>query len=114
MKTGLTGSFELESGEVLWIVHREIPLPKLETPLALPRSDVQKILEESEEAQLTTVLLGKSDDGSRFAFEAPIDGNSLRRKLETDGVQEDPPRGRLNDEAFTGLERIISIISTTR
>jgi hypothetical protein len=87
MNTQLTGSFELESGEILWIVHREIPLPKPE-PVTLSRDAIKKIMEGSGGEKLTIMLIGKSDDGSRYALEVPLDVESIRQKFQTGGGPE--------------------------
>jgi hypothetical protein len=59
MNTELTGFFELESGEILWIVHREIPMPKPE-PVTLSRDAIKTIMEGSGGEKLTIMLIGKS------------------------------------------------------
>jgi hypothetical protein len=79
MNTELAGSFELENGEMVWVVYRQIDSPKFKD-VSIP-VEAFKSSKIEDNANLTIALFGKNDDGSRFVFEAPLDTSEVRQKL---------------------------------
>jgi hypothetical protein len=73
MNTNLVGSFELDDGSHVWVVHHTIPLmePKLpptSAPMYFKGAGEQNLGEEGTRA----VVSGDCEDGSVFFFEAPV------------------------------------------
>ena len=88
MGTNLAGQFELENGEITWVVYRTVPLPKL-ADVRIPADAMQK-LQVTEGNQYSIALTGNSEDGSRFIIEAPLDTYGLIRAVAADGTKKGP------------------------
>lgn len=81
MGASLAGTFELENGERAWVIHRRVPLPKLKS-LQIPAAAIQDV-EFTDDAKYSIALLGCAEDGSRFLYDAPIDGASIKQAIES-------------------------------
>jgi len=74
MNTELVGTFLLENGETLWMVHRITPVPQLSTsnlkgqPIWFNSYNQDKLPADG----LRAIVIGTADDGSKFLFESAV------------------------------------------
>jgi hypothetical protein len=69
MNTELVGSIELDSGDSVWIVYREIDMPDLSTVKGTPRYYKGRSEEDLRCGSFRVLLLGIESDGSRVLYD---------------------------------------------
>jgi hypothetical protein len=67
MSTGMVGGFPLDSGEYLWLVHREVPIPAI-PPAQARLSRFEPAPEYSQPLENARVLVGIDVDGAPSAI----------------------------------------------
>lgn len=74
MGTSLVGEFELEGGEHVWVVKRETGIPVLNAGSTSASKFETRWNEVGPEDRIRAILFGWAEDGSRFMYEARVEG----------------------------------------